>query len=183
MARARIARGCTSRRRWCCSGRFRRGATAESGDAAAGAHAGDAEPDAEYEAEEREWPRRARRSRGWIAALGFVALVIGVVSFWLLRGWPAFSFRSRDSVLIADFENQTGDPRFDNALGTAFAVSIEQSRYANVFPRTRLDAVLARMEKPPGERITPALGREICQRENVRGLIAASITRTGRNTR
>ena len=148
-------------------------------DAAAGAHAEDAEPEADYEAEEREWPRHARRSRGWFAALAFVALVIGVVSFWLLRGWPAFSFRSRDSVLIADFENQTGDPRFDNALGTAFAVSIEQSRYANVFPRTRLDAVLARMEKPPGERITPALGREICQRENVRGLIAASITRTG----
>ena len=148
-------------------------------DAAAGAHAAAAEPEADYEAEEREWPRHARRSRGWLAALAFVALVIGVVSFWLLRGWPAFSFRSRDSVLIADFENQTGDPRFDNALGTAFAVSIEQSRYANVFPRTRLDAVLARMEKPPGERITPALGREICQRENVRGLIAASITRTG----
>lgn len=147
-------------------------------DAAGGTLAESAEPEAERD-EEREWPRRERRSRGWIAAAAFVVLVIGVAAFWLLRGWPAFSFRSRDSVLIADFENQTGDPRFDNALGTAFAVSIEQSRYANVFPRTRLDSVLARMEKPPGERVTPTLGREICQRENVRGLIAASITRTG----
>jgi eukaryotic-like serine/threonine-protein kinase len=120
-----------------------------------------------------------RRSRGWIAALALLVIVVAGVAFWLMRGWPAFSFRARDSVLIADFENQTGDPRFDNALGTAFAVSIEQSRYANVFPQTRLDSVLTRMERPAHERITPTLGREICQRENVRGLIAVGITRTG----
>jgi eukaryotic-like serine/threonine-protein kinase len=119
------------------------------------------------------------RSRGWIAAFVLLVIVVAGAAFWLMHGWPAFSFRARDSVLIADFENQTGDPRFDNALGTAFAVSIEQSRYANVFPRTRLDSVLARMERPANERITPALGREICQRENLRGLIAAGITRTG----
>jgi eukaryotic-like serine/threonine-protein kinase len=114
----------------------------------------------------------------WLSLAAALAIVAGV-SYWLTHGHPAFSFRSRDSVLIADFENQTGDSRFDNALGTAFAVSIEQSRYANVFPRTRLGSVLSRMERPPNERITPTLGREICQRENVRGLIAASITRTG----
>jgi eukaryotic-like serine/threonine-protein kinase len=114
----------------------------------------------------------------WLSLAVAVAIVAGV-AYWLTHGHPAFSFRSRDSVLIADFENQTGDSRFDNALGTAFAVSIEQSRYANVFPRTRLDSVLTRMERPTNERITPALGREICQRENVRGLIAAGITRTG----
>jgi DNA-binding winged helix-turn-helix (wHTH) protein/tetratricopeptide (TPR) repeat protein len=115
----------------------------------------------------------------WLSLAAALVIVAGV-SYWLTHGHPAFSFRSSDSVLIADFENQTGDSRFDNALGTAFAVSVEQSRYANVFPRTRLDSVLTRMEKPVGERITPTLGREICQRENVRGLIAASITRTGR---
>jgi len=82
-------------------------------------------------------------------------------------------------VLIADFENQTGDPRFDNALGTAFGVSIAQSRYANVYPRMQLDAVLKRMGRQQGERITASLGREICQRESVRGLIVSNITRTG----
>ena len=114
----------------------------------------------------------------WLSLATALAVVAGA-AYWLTHGHPAFSFRPRDSVLIADFENQTGDARFDNALGTAFAVSIQQSRYANVFPRTRLDSVLTRMEKPVNERITSALAREICQRENVRGLIAASITRTG----
>jgi DNA-binding winged helix-turn-helix (wHTH) protein/tetratricopeptide (TPR) repeat protein len=113
------------------------------------------------------------------ALLAVAVAILSGAAYWLTHGHPAFSFRSRDSVLIGDFENQTGDPRFDNALGTAFTVSIEQSRYANVFPRTQLDAVLTRMEKPLTDRITPALGREVCQRENIRGLIAIGITRAG----
>jgi tetratricopeptide (TPR) repeat protein len=98
---------------------------------------------------------------------------------WLVYSRPVFSFNSRDSVLIADFENQTGDPRFDHALETAFAVGMAQSRRVNIFPRARLASVLALMGKPAGETITPAVGREICQRENIRGLISLSITRTG----
>jgi DNA-binding winged helix-turn-helix (wHTH) protein/tetratricopeptide (TPR) repeat protein len=114
----------------------------------------------------------------WISLAAAVAIIAGG-AYWLTHGRPALSFHSRDSVLIADFENQTGDPRFDSALATAFTVSIEQSRYANVFPRMQLDAVLKRMGRPQNERVTPTLGREICQRENVHALIASSITRTG----
>ena len=114
----------------------------------------------------------------WISLAAAVAIIAGG-AYWLTHGRPALSFHSRDSVLIADFENQTGDPRFDSALATAFTVSIEQSRYANVFPRMELDAVLKRMGRPQNERVTPTLAREICQRENVRALIASSITRTG----
>jgi len=114
----------------------------------------------------------------WISLAVAVAIIAGGL-YWLTHGRPALSFHSRDSVLLADFENQTGDARFDSALATAFTVSIEQSRYANVFPRMELDAVLKRMGRPQNERVTPTLGREICQRENVRALIASSITRTG----
>jgi eukaryotic-like serine/threonine-protein kinase len=120
-------------------------------------------------------PKGARR---WIALAAAVLLVAGG-AYWLTHGRPALSFHSSDTVLISDFENQTGDPRFDNALGTAFAVSVAQSRYANIYPRMQIDAVLKRMGRPPGERITPSLAREICQRESVRGLVASSITRTG----
>jgi len=118
------------------------------------------------------------RTTIWISLAVAVAIIAGGL-YWLTHGRPALSFHSRDSVLLADFENQTGDPRFDSALATAFTVSIEQSRYANVFPRMELDAVLKRMGRPQNERVTPTLGREICQRENVRALIASSITRTG----
>ncbi len=122
--------------------------------------------------------RPAIRTTLWIS-LAAAVLIVGGGAYWLTHGRPALSFHSSDSVLIADFENQTGDPRFDNALDTAFGVSIAQSRYANVFPRMQLDAVLKRMGRPQSERITASLGREICQRESVRGLIVSSITRTG----
>jgi eukaryotic-like serine/threonine-protein kinase len=114
-----------------------------------------------------------------ILTIAFVPLALGALVVWFFQGRSALSFNSRDMVLIADFENQTGDPRFDKALDTAFAVSVSQSRYVNIFPRVGVESVLRRMEKPPDKRITPSLGREICQRENIRGLITASITRTG----
>lgn len=126
---------------------------------------------------------RAHRMRRWLGRIGLLVAamlvaVSGVVA-WLTYSRPVYSFNSRDSVLIADFENQTGDPRFDQALQTAFTVSLEQSRHANVFPRARLASVLALMGKASDQRVTSAIGREICQRENIRGLIVSSITRTG----
>jgi eukaryotic-like serine/threonine-protein kinase len=119
------------------------------------------------------------RWKTWLIAFGAFLLLLSSLGFWLLYGRPAFSFNARDSVLVTDFENQTGDPRFDEALRTAFTVSLGQSRHANIFPRVRLGAVLKMMGKSQTERITPEVGREICQRENIRGLITGSITRTG----
>jgi DNA-binding winged helix-turn-helix (wHTH) protein/tetratricopeptide (TPR) repeat protein len=119
------------------------------------------------------------RGRYWIGVIAIVLVVLGVAGWELFRNNPAFSFNSQDSVLVTDFENHTGDPRFNNALDTAFTVSLEQSRHANVFPRARLGEVLKLMGRQQDSPITAALGREICQRESIRGMIAASITRTG----
>ncbi|MGA2095252.1 MAG: winged helix-turn-helix domain-containing protein [Candidatus Acidiferrum sp.] len=113
----------------------------------------------------------------WIAAV--CVLVVAGFGRWMLVGRPAFSFHERDSILISDFDNHTGDPRFDDALLTAFTVGLEQSRYANVVPRSRVYSALGRMGKPATQRITQEIGREICQREDIRGLIVLDITRTG----
>jgi serine/threonine protein kinase/tetratricopeptide (TPR) repeat protein len=119
----------------------------------------------------------------WMAAgLVLVGLLLGAVlysSHNLTRRTRALPFRASDIVLIADFENHTGDPRFDDALQTAFTVSIGQSRYVNAFPRSRVESVLKRMGRSGTERVTVPVAREICARENARGLIASTITRTG----
>jgi DNA-binding winged helix-turn-helix (wHTH) protein/tetratricopeptide (TPR) repeat protein len=122
---------------------------------------------------------RPSRWKTWVAAAAAILIFLSGLGVWLLYGRPAFSFNARDSILVTDFENQTGDPRFDEALRTAFTVSLEQSRHANVFPRVRVGAILQLMGKSGTERVTPEVGREICQRENIRGLVTGSITRTG----
>ncbi|HYB76973.1 MAG TPA: winged helix-turn-helix domain-containing protein [Candidatus Bathyarchaeia archaeon] len=116
--------------------------------------------------------------RIWIPVAACLLVITGVAG-WTVLSRPTFLFHERDSVLVSDFENQTGDPRFDNALLTAFSVSLGQSRYANVVPRSRIEAALKRMGKPSKERITADVGREICQRDGIRGLIVEGVTRSG----
>jgi eukaryotic-like serine/threonine-protein kinase len=123
-----------------------------------------------------KWPARGRV---WISVTAVVVIAFGAVGWELMRSRAAFSFNSHDSVLVTDFENHTGDPRFDSALDTAFTVSLEQSQRANVFPRARLGEMLKLMGHPENSQITPALGLEICQRESIRGMVTSSITRTG----
>ncbi|MGC1105929.1 MAG: tetratricopeptide repeat protein [Candidatus Acidiferrales bacterium] len=126
--------------------------------------------------------RRRKRRRAFVTTLLLACsslAILGVLGDWFLRGRSALSFNTRDAVLVTDFENQTGDPRFDYALGTAFSVSLQQSHRVNIFPHDQLAPILQMMGQTAGQKITRGVGREICQRVNIRGLIAASVTRTG----
>lgn len=152
--------------------------------------AGPAEQSAEQRPEPREdagegttgvpGPSVGRRNHVLLMALAVILVLLAVsVGAWQKVRRGAFPLRARSTVLIADFENRTGDPRFDDALLTAFTVSVAQSRYVNIFPQDRVEAVLKRMGRLGTERTTVPLAREICVRENIRGLIANSITRSG----
>jgi len=125
---------------------------------------------------------------GLVLTLAAVLIFAASAVAWLAIGRSALSFSGRDWVLLADFENHTGEPRFDKALFTAFSVSLQQSRHANVYPRSRLAGALRRMgnatETPPEElRIGETLALEIAVRESVRAVVACSITRAGEEYR
>lgn len=128
--------------------------------------------------------RWSARWKSWVIACAIAISMIGAVAYWLAASRPTLSFANRDWVLIADFENRTGDSRFDKALLTAFTISLEQSRYANIFPRSQVYETLKRMGRPQDAAteltINEALGREICLRENLRALVAVGLTRTGK---
>ncbi len=126
---------------------------------------------------------KPRTRRGLIASLIALATVVaGVLIFAAIRSKTStpLSFKTRDWILITDFDNQTGDPIFNKSLLTAFTVGLEQSRYANVLPRTAIGAALKRMNRPAETRIDEQVGREICIREHVKGLVQCIITKTGR---
>ena len=127
------------------------------------------------------------------AMLGTAALIAGalVVSGAVdarrataaVRGVPsaprAMRFAQRDWLAIADFENRTGDGVFDSSLNTALAVSLEQSRYVNVFPRRSIEASLRRMKKPEQTPIDAHVAEEIAEREGLRLVLAPAISELG----
>ena len=100
----------------------------------------------------------------------------------LLRLWRGGgTLTEQDTIVLADFENATGEPVFDGTLKVALAVALEQSPFLKVFPDERARETLRLMQRSPDERITRSVAREIAQREQLKALLAGSIVRLGEN--
>ena len=85
----------------------------------------------------------------------------------------------KDTIVLADFNNRTGDPLFDDTLRQALAIELEQSPLLNVLSDQKMNATLKLMNHKPGERITPEVAREVCQRTNSKALLQGSIASLG----
>ena len=85
----------------------------------------------------------------------------------------------KDTALVADFVNTTGDPVFDDTLRKALTVGLLQSPFLNVFSDEKSRQTLKLMGKAPDERITAEIGREICQRNGVKALLVGSVANLG----
>ncbi len=124
------------------------------------------------------WPK-ARAYPRWAAWSVLAAVLALAVAFgvwrWLAHGHSVLSSSSRDAVMIADFNNQTGDPRFNAALRTALSVGLEQSDYITVFSRPQIEDALRLMEQPADVRITAPVAREICRRQGIHALIVPAV--------
>jgi eukaryotic-like serine/threonine-protein kinase len=117
------------------------------------------------------------------AALSVVTLA-AAAAYWLFvgairPGGPALT--DKDTILLADFVNTTGDAVFDGTLKQGLVVQLEQSPYLNIFPEERARETLRMMERSPDDRITREVGREICQRRGIKALLVGMIATLGRN--
>ena len=110
------------------------------------------------------------------AVLGVVVLA-GAGLYW--RSHSAAKLTEKDSILIADFVNTTGDAVFDGTLKQALAVQLEQSPYLNIAPDQTIRNALKFMGRPADERVSGTVAREICQRENMKALLNGSIAQLG----
>ena len=98
--------------------------------------------------------------------------------------WRQFVHRApiitdKDTVLLGDFVNTTGDPVFDGTLRQGLAVQLGQSPYLNLFPDSRTRQTLRLMGKSGDEKVTAGLGREICERQGLKAVITGSIAALG----
>jgi eukaryotic-like serine/threonine-protein kinase len=121
----------------------------------------------------------AKRPKSLVPAGMVLLVVLAVGGFLLLRSRKAQVLTEKDSVLLTDFVNTTGDAVFDGTLKEALAVQLAQSPYFNIFPQDRVRQTLGYMGRSPDERITPELARQICQREGVKAVMNGSITSIG----
>ena len=112
-----------------------------------------------------------------IAIFGGLALVlIAAGVFFYSR--PS-RLTEKDSILLTDFVNTTGDSVFDGTLKQALAVQLEQSPFLNIFPDQRTRDTLRFMGRSPDERVTPDLARQICAREGIKAVLNGSVATLG----
>ena len=121
--------------------------------------------------------KRHKTGATLIAAL--VVLAIGAGVFFYFNRAQALT--DKDTVLIADFVNTTGDSVFDGTLKQALAVQLGQSPFLNIYSDERVREALRFMGRPPDERITKDIAREICQRQGLKALLAGSVSSLGSN--
>jgi serine/threonine protein kinase/Flp pilus assembly protein TadD len=111
------------------------------------------------------------------AVLVVLAILIAGGLYW--RSRQSAKLGEKDSVLLADFVNTTGDAVFDGTLKQALAVQLEQSPYLNIVPESRIREALRFMGKPPDERLTNEIAREICQRQGIKAMLTGTIASLG----
>jgi serine/threonine protein kinase/tetratricopeptide (TPR) repeat protein len=105
------------------------------------------------------------------AAVVGIALSIG--AYFYLHRKPKLT--DKDTIVLADFANSTGDPIFDDTLKTALTVSLQQSPFLSVLPDSKVAQTLQDMTRPASTKLTPEVTRELCQRARSKAYIAGSI--------
>ncbi len=122
-------------------------------------------------------PASSRWLWPWLGGAAAVIIAGMLLPTFLSR--PERPLTEHDTIVLADFSNTTGEPVFDGALKVALAVALEQSPFLKVFPDERMRETLRLMQRPPDERVTRIIAREIAQRERLKALIAGSIDSIG----
>jgi eukaryotic-like serine/threonine-protein kinase len=108
-----------------------------------------------------------------------IAVAVGGGLYW--RSRQAARLTEKDTLVLADFNNSTGEPVFDDTLKQALQVQLEQSPFLNVLSEQKVGQQLKFMGHGRDERLTVDLAREVCQRSGSSAVLAGSIASLGRH--
>ena len=104
-----------------------------------------------------------------VAACLLGAAIFAGMAYWRSRHIPKLT--DQDTLVLADFNNTTGDPVFDDTLKQAISVQLGQSPFLNILSDAKTRATLKLMAKPPGTKVTPDVARDLCQRAGAKAYV------------
>ncbi|MFZ0287084.1 MAG: protein kinase [Terriglobales bacterium] len=126
---------------------------------------------------------QARSLWGWLAGVVIVAALIAAGLYWRSRtatsSTKATPLTDKDTLVLADFDNKTGEGVFDDALKQALAVQLGQSPFLNILSDQKVEDTLGLMGRKSSERITHDLARELCIRTGSKAYLQGSISNLG----
>jgi eukaryotic-like serine/threonine-protein kinase len=122
-----------------------------------------------------------RKFTRWGAAVtGATLLVIGLaVGGWLFLSRKAHALTDKDTIVLADFTNTTGDPVFDGTLRQGLSVQLEQSPFLSIISDQQVQQTLQMMDQKPDSKLTPEIARELCERKASAAVLDGSIAQIG----
>jgi eukaryotic-like serine/threonine-protein kinase len=109
------------------------------------------------------------------ASLAVVALAVG--SYFYFHRTPKLT--DKDTIVLADFTNTTGDTVFDGTLRQGLSVQLEQSPFLSIVPDQQVQQTLQMMGQKPDAKLAPEIARELCQRTGSAAVLDGSITQVG----
>jgi serine/threonine protein kinase/tetratricopeptide (TPR) repeat protein len=112
-----------------------------------------------------------------LAACAVLALAAVAVLYW--RSSKVAVLSEKDTILLSDFVNTTGDPVFDDALKQALAVSLQQSPFLSLVSNEQVQETLRYMGKPASTALSPDVAREVCQRTQSKAMLTGTISGLG----
>ncbi len=134
----------------------------------------------------RRWPagfpaRATARPRAVMAFSVALLLVLSGLWLWSSRGRAVQASRltDKDTIVIGDFTNTTGEAVFDDTLKQGLAIQLGQSPFLSQLSQGRVNQILQLMGRRPGERLTPEVTREVCLRADAKAMVVGSIVALG----
>jgi tetratricopeptide (TPR) repeat protein/predicted Ser/Thr protein kinase len=121
-------------------------------------------------------PAKARRLR-WVTATAVLLLAMLVAGYFVFR--RSAKLTDKDTIVLADFDNKTGDAVFDDALKQGLSVQLEQSPFLDLVSDRKVNQTLKLMGRSADDRLTPEVTHEVCQRTGSKAMLTGSIAELG----
>jgi serine/threonine protein kinase/tetratricopeptide (TPR) repeat protein len=112
-----------------------------------------------------------------VPALIWVVVALAAGGYFYFHRSPKLT--DKDTIVLADFTNSTGDAVFDDTLKQGLSIQLEQSPFLDLVSDNKVNQTLKLMGRPAGDRLTPDVAREVCQRTGSKAMLTGSIAGLG----